>query len=862
MKVIKEDYSNLSRIIFSIWLSNQNRYLSIKKLRAKANNELNELSNIEIKEYVNSNMNTPEFYNLRSSGEDISCSIESYKNLCRDQNRVILTAGVPHSTTYHEIDVKDLNNYLNNLKLLPLEDNQYHVFGSNPINVEFKGCGVGGFESILYPLQIGKKIAYLANPNKHGLQDSGLDFSKVNIWNLDYFNDVKNKYEEIYKDQSWLGFGFYQESINKESKLKEDIQNLDRVKNLQPVENPVMADAQQDSKEKAKEAKKLTDPMELKNQKAFLGANKQPVPKDAKIAKEATNKMYSLDESLFEDVIEEEAFTDRAAYCFDFAKEYITDNLLIDGVESNLALVLASKDPDYDPEWCSDDVYGNRLERDRNNYVRSLLNDLFANAPVEENESLKEDLNNTEYSNFASDIFNAVADVMFKYRDNEVSKNDVKNAFNQFISRFFDYWRDDDFDESLKEDISIGNDDDIWDLVESGFVDEDMIIDFLSDHETAFTDICNFFDIEEEDFDEQCEALHAEEVSDLVNWISCHDQLWLDFCNYVYMNRDKMMGEDDFLSEAKTNHKPMSYEEAKKFMASKGLNLPKDIYNMILQFNDYDSDMEMPNNESLKEAIDEDKALDKAIEYLVDHPYPANYDPEDIADEICANVFNCDYYNCNGLISHAAFVAATLYLDELNSNTDESLKEEFGDEENKLSNLSSKELLDWARNEKLFALGSADPEEANQHEAFADHLRQLAKEKMDKSLGEASYGNKGNSAWRSKSNKASKEDKEFENSLFARVDNELRAYGKHYEMPNQGHRYTNTGIGRDGIEIYGASEEDFDFAKQVANHFGLDFRIYKTPGNAGTKTALTGVVIIPEEMYDEKPEETAARLGK
>ena len=84
--------------------------------------------------------------------------------------------------------------------------------------------------------------------------------------------------------------------------LKEDIANLERVKDKKTVQNVVMADAEQFSKDKnTKETKKLTDPMELKNNKAFLGASKQPVPKDAKVPNEATNKMYKLSENLFED---------------------------------------------------------------------------------------------------------------------------------------------------------------------------------------------------------------------------------------------------------------------------------------------------------------------------------------------------------------------------------------------------------------------------------------------------------------------------------------------------------------------------------------------------------------------------------
>ena len=87
--------------------------------------------------------------------------------------------------------------------------------------------------------------------------------------------------------------------------LKEDLQNVDSVENLQPVEEIVMADAQQTSKKKWKEVKDIIDPKERAKEEPFTGSDgKQPEPKKAEVPKP------QLDESLFEDVDEEEEEVD------------------------------------------------------------------------------------------------------------------------------------------------------------------------------------------------------------------------------------------------------------------------------------------------------------------------------------------------------------------------------------------------------------------------------------------------------------------------------------------------------------------------------------------------------------------------
>lgn len=92
---------------------------------------------------------------------------------------------------------------------------------------------------------------------------------------------------------------------------------------------------------------------------------------------------------------------------------------------------------------------------------------------------------------------------------------------------------------SLNESGFLVDVDSVLDSVRDGSIDSTTIVDFLSDHETAFEDACEAFDVFADDFDEQCEALNKEDPEDLVNWISEHEMLWTDFCNYIGSELDQ-----------------------------------------------------------------------------------------------------------------------------------------------------------------------------------------------------------------------------------------------------------------------------------------------------------------------------------
>lgn len=79
--------------------------------------------------------------------------------------------------------------------------------------------------------------------------------------------------------------------------IKEDLDNLERVQGRQTVQGIMMKDAEEQSKKLEDNFKEVAgDPQDLKKKKAFLGAEKQPKPKDAEVPK------AELEESLFEDI--------------------------------------------------------------------------------------------------------------------------------------------------------------------------------------------------------------------------------------------------------------------------------------------------------------------------------------------------------------------------------------------------------------------------------------------------------------------------------------------------------------------------------------------------------------------------------
>ena len=133
------------------------------------------------------------------------------------------------------------------------------------------------------------------------------------------YNYVKQGKKEVTVDSNRanfkeINFNSVDDFDNYSDILTEDIANLERVKDKKTVQNVVMADAEQQSKEANKDNKKLIDPMERKKEKPFMGASKQPLPKKVEEPK------ANLDESLFEDY-------DNTVYMSDNGKRSIADEI-------------------------------------------------------------------------------------------------------------------------------------------------------------------------------------------------------------------------------------------------------------------------------------------------------------------------------------------------------------------------------------------------------------------------------------------------------------------------------------------------------------------------------------------------------
>lgn len=116
--------------------------------------------------------------------------------------------------------------------------------------------------------------------------------------------------------------------------IKEDLDNLERVKNRQTVQGIMMKDAEEQSKKSEDNFKEVAgNPEDLKKKKPFISGEKQPKPKDVKTPKP------ELEESLFEDysnnttqlVISLRDSIDKTIY---YSRE-LMDQLRANGDESN-----------------------------------------------------------------------------------------------------------------------------------------------------------------------------------------------------------------------------------------------------------------------------------------------------------------------------------------------------------------------------------------------------------------------------------------------------------------------------------------------------------------------------------------------
>lgn len=90
-------------------------------------------------------------------------------------------------------------------------------------------------------------------------------------------------------------------------------------------------------------------------------------------------------------VVNESKLTEDAQAVRELVSEYLNDKLV--DLNDNLAFTIAKDIPDYNPEWCNEEGFGDLVDAAdlaQDEYTEALLNLLFANAPTQE--SLGEDL--------------------------------------------------------------------------------------------------------------------------------------------------------------------------------------------------------------------------------------------------------------------------------------------------------------------------------------------------------------------------------------------------------------------------------------------------------------------------------------
>lgn len=218
--------------------------------------------------------------------------------------------------------------------------------------------------------------------------------------------------------------------MKKKLRLSENFDNV--IDDVQAVADPVFVGA---NKEHDENKKKYEDAME-ENKKAAEDTIPGEEDTGKKVKSKALKAMH-LSEKLFEDSsssIKEEVEN--------FLIEYLGEQF-----EDNIAMIVSSNVPDYDPSWCAAAVgdfttLESRLIRAQMSYIRALVNILFA-----EKESLNEDLSFDNYDDFNHRVYNAIADVCFEFSEKGLSKKDIEAALEWFETHF----EEDDFELDIEE---------------------------------------------------------------------------------------------------------------------------------------------------------------------------------------------------------------------------------------------------------------------------------------------------------------------------------------------------------------------------------------------------------------------------
>lgn len=154
--------------------------------------------------------------------------------------------------------------------------------------------------------------------------------------------------------------------------IKEELDNLEKVKDRKTTQGIVMKNAEQESNEAEKNFEEVAGkPEELKKKKPFLGAKKQETPKEVKTPKP------QLEEALFNESTEQELRNAMHIYL----EQEIGDAL--DNMAFKMASALGNKGIKYDPDWASEEPPIKLLIAGED-YMTAIIDTLLENKPIDE----------------------------------------------------------------------------------------------------------------------------------------------------------------------------------------------------------------------------------------------------------------------------------------------------------------------------------------------------------------------------------------------------------------------------------------------------------------------------------------------
>lgn len=347
-----------------------------------------------------------------------------------------------------------------------------------------------------------------------------------------------------------------------EDSMKNNKPNVKRMRasNPQSVVNPVMSDALKSSEEFDKNSEKVFTDLSKKS--------KDITPKEPTTGKKVNRKPYTegfkLDESLFDDSSIKESWCDdkldeliskpKSEWTQDdyeayfYCKNALAERDYYDSYDESLNNTANSKNSNLQEastqpskellkyakirenqdgsgfyvlknfvEYGSDRIGGSfenhvgKYINDRREFPDGLWGDLMS-----EDLDLSNDEDFDTYSNFNSDLYNAMSEVVYNYKSKGISKKDIEKAVEWFLTHFFD-----DFNESLKKHLHESHGaryytDMLYDMLENDEVDakniaEDIIYWISEDDVEQYMRVNDILS-EDEDEEELEESKHIQKT--------------------------------------------------------------------------------------------------------------------------------------------------------------------------------------------------------------------------------------------------------------------------------------------------------------------------------------------------------------